>query len=112
MTKQTKNVFWFNELTNKDVPLVGGKNASLGEMYQKLTKKGVNIPNGFATSSHAYNEFLEESGAKEKIRKVLADLDTHDIRNLMTRGAKVRRIIMRAKFPKHLGEEIVEAYKK
>ncbi len=110
--KNQKNIFWFNELTNKDVPLVGGKNASLGEMYQKLTKKGVNIPNGFATTSHAYNDFLEGSGAKEKIRKVFADLDTHDIRNLMTRGAKVRRIIMRAKFPKHLEREIVSAYKK
>ena len=65
--KNKKNVFWFKELTIKDVPSVGGKNASLGEMYSKLVSKGVNIPNGFATTAGAYNRFLDGSGVKKEI---------------------------------------------
>ncbi len=107
---KTKNIYWFNNLTNKDVPLVGGKNASLGEMYQKLTKKGVNIPNGYATSSSAYDEFMDESGTKDKVREIFKDLDTHNIKNLMERGAKARKVILKAEFPDHLKKDIVEAY--
>lgn len=110
--KKKKNIYWFNQLTNKDVPKVGGKNASLGEMYQKLTKKGVLIPNGYATSASAYDEFMEESGAKDKIREIFKDLDTHNIRNLMERGAKARRIILDVEFPEHLKKDILKAYAK
>ena len=107
-----KNIYWFEKLTNKDVPRVGGKNASLGEMYQKLTKKGVNVPNGFATSANAYNEFLEGSGVKQEISEILKDLNVHDIRNLMEKGAKVRKAILKADFPEKLKLDIVESYKK
>ena len=102
-----KRILWFNELSINDVPKVGGKNASLGEMYRELTKKGVNIPNGFATTSFAYNEFLEKSGIKHKIKDVLKDLDTHNIRNLQERGRKVRNLILNAKFPEHLNHDII-----
>jgi pyruvate,water dikinase len=73
---------FFNELNIKDVPIVGGKNASLGEMYQNLTPKGVNIPNGFATTSDAYWLLLEENAIKDKISAILNDLDIADTKNL------------------------------
>ncbi|MEA2098112.1 MAG: phosphoenolpyruvate synthase [Patescibacteria group bacterium] len=106
-----KNILWFEEVTNKDVGLVGGKNASLGEMYQKLTKKKVNIPNGFALTAYAYRDFMKESGLMSEIKEILSDLDTHNIRNLSERGEKVRQAIMSAKFPEHLSDEIAKAYK-
>ncbi|MDD2935602.1 MAG: phosphoenolpyruvate synthase [Candidatus Pacebacteria bacterium] len=106
-----QSVIWFKNLTNKDVPLVGGKNASLGEMYQKLTGKGVNIPNGFATTAEAYVKFMKESGTMDEIKKILKDLNTHDIRNLMTRGEKVRKVILKAEFPEDLKRDVVSAYK-
>ncbi len=107
-----KNILWFGEVTNKDVGLVGGKNASLGEMYQKLTKKKVSIPNGFALTAHAYKSFMRESGLMSEIKDILKDLDTRDIKNLSERGEKVRQVIMSAKFPEHLGDEISGAYEK
>lgn len=110
--KNKKNVFWFKQLNNKDVPFVGGKNASLGEMYSKLTKKGVNIPNGFATTAGAYNRFLNDSGVKKEIKKILKDLNTHDIRNLMERGAKVRKVILEAEIPDDLKRDVVNHYRK
>lgn len=111
MTKQPF-VKFFNELGIKDVPQVGGKNASLGEMYQKLTSQGVRVPNGFATTAYAYDFFMEQAGLKKEIRKILKGLDTHNVVDLMKRGDKVRKTIMAAKFPKELEVEIVAAYKK
>ncbi len=108
--KKKQNVLWFNQLTKKDVPLVGGKNSSLGEMYQNLSKKGVRIPNGFATTSDAYNRFLEGSGVREEIKEILSDLNVHDIRNLMDRGAKVRKAIIKAEFPEDLKKDLVATY--
>ncbi len=103
---------FFNELTNKNVPQVGGKNASLGEMYSKLTKKGIKIPNGFATTAFAYNNFLKKSGLKKKIKKILKNLDTRNISDLMEKGGKVRKTILAAKLPKEFRNEIIIAYKK
>ncbi|MFA7170112.1 MAG: PEP/pyruvate-binding domain-containing protein, partial [Candidatus Paceibacterota bacterium] len=110
--RNEKLILWFDEVTNKDVALVGGKNASLGEMYQRLTKKKVNIPNGFATTAYAYRYFMKETGLMEKIRAILKDLDTHDMENLATRGEKVRHAIMAAEFPEDFQKEITEAYQK
>ena len=104
-------ILWFDQITIKDVPLVGGKNASLGEMYQKLGEKGVKVPNGFAITAEAYKLLLKEAGIEEAIRKALDGLDTHNIPDLRRRGKKVREIIMKAKFPKVLEEEIIEAYR-
>ena len=108
----SKFVKFFNELRIEDVPVVGGKNASLGEMYQKLSKEGIRVPNGFATTSFAYNFFMEKAGLKKEIKKILKGLDTHNVEDLMKRGKKVRQTIMNAKFPKEFEKEIVIAYKK
>ncbi len=105
-------ILWFNEIGIEDVPLVGGKNASLGEMYQHLSPKGVKVPNGFAITAEAYKHLLKEAGIEAAIREALADLDTSDINNLRERGKKVREIILNAKFPEDLEEEIKKAYAK
>ena len=105
-------ILWFDEIGIKDVPLVGGKNASLGEMYQHLTHKGVNVPNGFAITAEAYRHLLKEAGVEGAIREVLDGLDTHNIADLKRRGKKVREIILNSPFPKDLEEAIIEAYRK
>ncbi|MBT3463861.1 phosphoenolpyruvate synthase [archaeon] len=110
--RDEKFVLWFKELGIEDVPLVGGKNASLGEMYRNLTAKKVAIPNGFAITAYAYHYILEKAGVKDQIKRVLSDLNTHDMKNLSDRGAKVRKIIENAKFPKELEDEIVREYRK
>lgn len=107
-----KFIKFFSELGIKDVPIVGGKNASLGEMYQKLAKDKVNVPNGFATTSEAYNYFIEKSGTKDKIRKILAGLDTKDVVDLAKRGKLVREVILKAELPEDLKKEVREAYTK
>ncbi|MBI2652805.1 phosphoenolpyruvate synthase [Candidatus Woesearchaeota archaeon] len=112
MGKEKKFILWFNELTIDDVPLVGGKNASLGEMYKNLTKNGVKIPNGFAVTAYAYNYFLEQAKIKDELKKILEGLDTSKITNLKERGRKAREAILKAEFPKELKEEIINAYKK
>ena len=101
---------FFHELEIKDVPEVGGKNASLGEMYQKLTSQGVRVPNGFATTSYAYNYFLEKGGLKARLEKILAGLNTGDVKDLMKRGAAVRKEIIAAKFPADLEKAVTDAY--
>ncbi len=108
--KEDKYILWFKELEIGDVPLVGGKNASLGEMYQKLTSKGVNIPNGFAITAPAYRHLLRDAGIEDTIKEAFIGLDTHDIKNLQERGRKVRQIIRYAKLPEDLEQEIREAY--
>ncbi len=102
---------WFHELGIKDVPLVGGKNASLGEMYQKLVRKGVRVPYGFAVTAHAYFTFIKEAEIDDDIRRILKGLDTHDVEDLVARGQKVRHVILNAEFPDRLKREIVSAYK-
>ena len=103
---------FFNQLSIQDVPIVGGKNASLGEMYRKLTPKGVYIPNGFATTSQAYNDFLKQSGLKDEIKKILKGLNTYDVTDLMKRGAEVRQTIIKTQFTSKFEEEIDRAYQK
>jgi pyruvate,water dikinase len=108
--RNQKLVLWFKELGIKDVPLVGGKNASLGEMFQKLTPRGVRIPNGYAVTAHAYHHFLSEAGIKEEIRSILKDLNAHNIQNLQIRGHKVRSLILRSEFPEDLNKAILDSY--
>ncbi|MEK6983404.1 MAG: phosphoenolpyruvate synthase [Nanoarchaeota archaeon] len=112
MIKSKKFILWFEDLTIEDVPLVGGKNASLGEMFRNLTKKGVKIPNGFAVSAYAYNHLLEKAGIKYELKKILQGLDTKNIKNLIERGRKARETILKAELPNELKEEIIIAYKK
>ncbi|CAK8712180.1 phosphoenolpyruvate synthase [Candidatus Electrothrix laxa] len=107
-----KLILWFDEIGIDDVPLVGGKNASLGEMYQHLTGKGVAVPHGFAITAYAYRYLLKEAGIEAEIRQVLSDLDTEDMANLAERGEKCRDIIRNAPFPDTLRDAIIEAYQK
>ena len=105
-------ILWFDEIGIEDVPMVGGKNASLGEMHQKLTSKGVAVPNGYAITAYAYQYLLKEAGIEDAIKDALAGLDTHDLRNLQERGEKTRNIIRNAEFPEDLRIAIIDAYKK
>eukprot|EP01090_Pellita_catalonica_P015377 TRINITY_DN4160_c0_g1_i4.p1 TRINITY_DN4160_c0_g1~~TRINITY_DN4160_c0_g1_i4.p1 ORF type:complete len:813 (+),score=168.87 TRINITY_DN4160_c0_g1_i4:82-2520(+) len=110
--KEEKIVLWFEEIGIEDVPLVGGKTASLGEMYKNLSAQGVNVPNGFAVTAAAYKLFIKEAGLAPKIKKELEGLNIDDTEDLLKRGMNVRRMIQEAKFPKIIKEEIAEAYKK
>ena len=112
MEKQDAFVLWFDELGIEDVPLVGGKNASLGEMYRNLVPKGVPIPNGFAVTAHAYRHLLKASGAMDTIRAIMEGLDTHDMDNLMERGSRIRALIRNLEIPADLQGAIVQAYRK
>ena len=105
-------ILWFEEIGIEDVPMVGGKNASLGEMYQKLTSQGVAVPHGFAITAYAYQHLLRDAGIEDAIKDALEGLDTHDLRNLQERGEKVRKIIRTAEFPDDLRQAIIESYKK
>jgi len=109
--QQKPFILWFDQLGIEDVPIVGGKNASLGEMYRNLTPKGVRIPNGFAVTAHAYFYLLEKGGIKQRIKDILADLNTSDMRNLSEHGHKVRQLIRETEFPPELRSEIVEHYR-
>ncbi|HEY7490838.1 MAG TPA: PEP/pyruvate-binding domain-containing protein, partial [Candidatus Tectomicrobia bacterium] len=104
------HIRWFAELGLDDVPLVGGKNASLGELYRELSAQGVKVPNGFAITAAAYRGFLREAGLDQQIKSILQDLDTRDLANLRQRGRQVRQAIMAAPLPTALAEAIVAAY--
>jgi pyruvate,water dikinase len=106
-----KYVKWFEEVGTGDVALVGGKNASLGEMIRNLQEKGVSVPSGFAITAGAYRYLVEKAGIREQISETLADLDTHDMENLKTRGRKIRELIRTAPCPEELAEEIRAAYR-
>ncbi|ACN15390.1 PpsA5 [Desulforapulum autotrophicum HRM2] len=110
MDKKEPFVLWFDQLEIADVPLVGGKNASLGEMYQYLTPKGVKLPNGFAVTAHAYHYFLGKAGIKDQIRQTLDGLNTYDMDDLAFRGKKVREMILKAVLPLELETAITDAY--
>jgi len=101
---------WFENLKIEDVPLVGGKNASLGEMIQNLGEKGVNVPSGFAITAYAYKYMIEKAGIDVKIRETLSDLDTHDVHNLAERGQKIRNLIKNIPIPPELEKDIRKCY--
>lgn len=101
---------FFKELSIKDVPLVGGKNASLGEMVQKLGSK-IRVPDGFAITAEGYRYFLDKAGINNEIQKQLKGLDTKNIHQLATRGKRIRSVILEASFPEDLDQEISAAYR-
>lgn len=102
---------WFADITIGDVPLVGGKNASLGEMVRELSTKGVKVPDGFAITAQAYRHFMHEAGLDESIHAMLSGLDTRNMANLSQRGNAVRQAILGATLPKDLQELIIAAYR-
>ena len=100
--RAVRYIRWFNEIGIDDVPLVGGKNASLGEMYRELATAGVKVPNGFAITAEAYRYFLRETGVDAQIRDILRDLDTGDIENLRRAGPAFGIRSCRRKYPQTL----------
>ncbi|MDZ7966071.1 MAG: phosphoenolpyruvate synthase [Nostoc sp. DedSLP03] len=103
-------ILWFDEIGIADIPVVGGKNASLGEMIQQLTPKGINVPTGFATTAYAYRYFIQSAGLEAKLRKLFADLNVEDVKNLRERGKKARSLLIHTPFPVELREAIATAY--
>ena len=104
------SIRWFEEIGIEDIPLVGGKNASLGEMYRELASQGVQVPNGFAITADAYREFLRVTKLDRTIEEILQSLNTQDLANLRQRGRQVREAILAATLPAHLQQAISEAY--
>ena len=112
IARENAFILWFDEVRSEDVSLVGGKNSSLGEMIQQLKPQGINIPNGFATTAHAYRYYIRETGLEPRLRDLFADLDVDDIQNLQERGQQARSLILHTLFPKDLQNAIALAYKK
>ncbi len=108
--KEQAFVLWFEEVGMEDVSLVGGKNASLGEMIQQLTPQGINVPGGFATTAYAYRYFIQQAGLESKLRQLFADLDVEDVKNLKIRGKQARALILNTPFSEELEIAITQAY--
>jgi pyruvate,water dikinase len=109
---QDRYIRFFDEVGIDDVPLVGGKNASLGEMYRELSDEGVLVPNGFATTADAYRYVLEQADAWGALHEALDDLDPDDVTDLARRGKRAREIVYGAGLPDDLAREILEGYRK
>jgi pyruvate,water dikinase len=110
MKQDAKYVRWFEEIRIEDVPLVGGKNASLGEMYRELGTRGVKIPNGFAATAEAYWHVIDSAGILDELKKVMTGLDKANLADLAIRGKKARDLIIGAGIPDDLWAEIETAY--
>lgn len=103
-------VRWFDEIGMDDVPIVGGKNASLGEMARELGSRGINLAEGFAITAEAYRDFLKSAGLVERIAELLEGLNTQDAKQLQQRGRQIRQAILAAELPEELQDQIVAAY--
>ncbi len=103
-------VRWFTDISIEDIPQVGGKNASLGEMIQQLAAKGVQVPLGFATTAAAYRYFIQQAGLEEKLRRLFAELDVEDVSALRQCGHEARSLILETPFPEDLTAVIAQAY--
>ncbi len=104
-------VRWFSDLTLDDIPSVGGKNASLGEMVRELRGVGVQVPDGFAITAEAYRQFLSQGGLDDRIRQMLDGLNTQDVEDLRFRADQVRQAIVATPLPAGLQDAILEAYR-
>ena len=110
MKKEEKNVITLLEATSDDVNLVGGKNASLGEMITELVPKGINVPGGFAVTATGYWKYIEENNFKEDLEKIFDNLDANDIKSIQKTGKKARELVMNGDFPQELRDDIVSSY--
>ncbi|MFT5702962.1 MAG: pyruvate,water dikinase [Rickettsiales bacterium] len=111
MINQHSHLIWFKDLCNSDIAVVGGKNASLGEMIFNLKKEGINVPDGFATTSYAYWQFLKHNNLKQKIQDKLLTLK-EDKSNLVQIGKFIRKLFVTADFPPEIKKDLLSAYKK
>ncbi|MES9847854.1 MAG: PEP/pyruvate-binding domain-containing protein, partial [Candidatus Thiodiazotropha sp.] len=104
-------IVWFEHLKMQDVDQVGGKNASLGEMISGLADAGVSVPGGFATTAHAFREFLRHNHLAERIDPLLKALDVEDVTALAEAGKTIRQWVVESPFPEVLETAVTEAYK-
>ncbi len=104
------NVLWYNQLGMNDVDRVGGKNASLGEMITNLAELGVSVPNGFATTAQAFNDFLEQSGINQRIYELLDSVDVDDVHQLAQAGNQIRQWVIDTPFTPQFEKDIRDAY--
>ena len=104
------NVLWYNQLGMNDVDRVGGKNASLGEMITNLAELGVSVPNGFATTAQAFNDFLEQSGINQRIYELLDRVDVDDVHQLAQAGNQIRQWVIDTPFTPQFEKDIRDAY--
>ncbi len=107
---KTKNILWFDQINLTDLPQVGGKNSSLGEMINQLSNSGINVPGGFATTSDAFRDFIQQAKLEKKIQDVLDKLDVHDVHALKKAGSQIRQWVLDATFPEKLEKDIRQAY--
>lgn len=110
--KEQALILPFEEVGIADIPLVGGKKASLGEMIQQLTYSGINIPAGFATTAYAYRYFIEKAGLEQQLGSLFSDLNVEDVNNLRSHGRQARILILNTPFPAELEDAIASAYLK
>ena len=106
-----KWVRWFGEIGIADVPLVGGKNASLGEMLQELGPRGIHVPDGYAVTADGYRAFLEANALVEPIRALLDGWKRGDVDDLTARSKRIRNLILKGRYPPDLEAEIIEGYR-
>lgn len=111
-SQEYRYIRWFDEIGIADVPLVGGKNASLGELYRELVPQGINVPSGFAITAEAYWNLLSSTTLEHDLRNLLTGLDTADMENLRRRGSAIRHQITGTALPERLEREILSAYRK
>ncbi|XOB40688.1 MAG: phosphoenolpyruvate synthase [Candidatus Nealsonbacteria bacterium] len=109
--KPKKFILWLRDISKKDSLLVGGKNASLGEMYSQLTRKGINVPNGFVLTSLAFWYFLKQNKIDKKLKKIFQGFNPGDLQNLKKTGRNSRKAILGGKFPEDLKREIIKNYR-
>jgi len=112
MIKKLKHILWFKQINSKDVALVGGKNASLGEMFRNLSKQGVNIPNGFALTSKAFWYFLKKNKVDKELKNIFQKFNPKSLDSLIKTGKASRTLILNADIPNDLRRKIIKSYRK
>jgi pyruvate,water dikinase len=105
-----EQVLWFDSIGLKDVPIVGGKNASLGEMIGQLASKGIRVPEGYAITTKGFREFVENSDLETRVKEIVTGLDPENPTDVAERGAKIRQAFLNAEFPEDLRREIAYNY--
>jgi len=110
--KSQKYILWYQDVGYQDIPLVGGKNASLGEMIGQLSKKGVRVPDGFSLTTKAYWHFVKKNRIDEKLEKIFADFEPQSIKSLQKTGQRARSLVLKGKFPPDLKEEVMKAHQR